>query len=73
MRVPTILVEECKIMWKSLKDSLRYHKARAKHPKSGSPAEVDDENEVAVDEEVDWEFTENLSFYISASSENKRR
>lgn len=68
------LVDECKSVWKSLKDSLRYHKSRArKVGKSGSSAEIELECDDAITEDIDWEYSEDMAFLESAAPENKRR
>ena len=68
-----ILVEECKSAWKSLRDSMRYHISRAQKKKSGSQALDYEGDEELHNDDIEWEFAEDLMFLKSNSAESRKR
>ncbi|XP_055855003.1 uncharacterized protein LOC129918440 [Episyrphus balteatus] len=65
-------IEECRVAWKSLRDSLRYHSVAKKKQKSGSAANADlNEENLSEESCIDWEFAEYLSFLTPISSKRK--
>lgn len=58
-----VLVSECKIIWKSLKDAVRYRKNKIARSGDGT----DEYRDERYDYDMDWELGDCLSYLMDAS------
>lgn len=59
-------VPECKIIWRSLKDAVRYRKNKIARTADGTDEPRDEFEEYELD--YNWEFSDCMSFLMNASS-----